>query len=89
MRDSIHLIIALDMCKVKAGNFGKLVIPGMFLFFSVSRLIGVKGTGIDAEYGNNLSPNLLQLLSLCTESYKTFLPASRNYLLLPYTCPGQ
>ena len=25
MRDSIHLIIALDMCKVKAGNFGKLV----------------------------------------------------------------
>ena len=55
--------------KVKAGNFGKLVIPGMFLFFSVSRLIGVKGTRIDAEYGNNLSLNLLRLFSLCTENY--------------------
>ena len=50
--------------KVKAGNFGKLVIPGTLLFFSVSRLIGVKGTRIDAEYGNNLSPNLLRLFSL-------------------------
>ena len=64
-------------CKVKAGNFGKLVIPRTFLFFSVSRLIGVKGTRIDAEYGNNLSTNLLRLFSLCTENYKTFpkLPA--------------
>ena len=57
------------MCKVKAGNFGKLVIPGTFLYFSVSRLIGVEGTRIDAEYGNNLSPNLLRLLSLCTGTW--------------------
>ena len=31
---------------VKAGNFGKLVILESFGYFSVSRLIGVKGTGI-------------------------------------------
>ena len=82
---TILMFISLDVGKVKAGNFGKLVIPGTLLFFSVSRLIGVKGTRIDAKYGNNLSPNLLRLFSLCTESYKTFpkLPASRNYLLLP------
>ena len=68
--------------KVKAGNFGKLVIPGMLLFFSVSRLIGVKGTRLDAEYGNNFSLNLLRLFSLCTESYKTF-PKSSAFTLHP------
>ena len=80
------MYVACVYSKVKAGNFGKLIISETFLYFSVSRLIGVKGTRIDVEYGNDLSPNLLRLFSSCTESYKTFpkLPASRNYLLLPY-----
>ena len=64
-------VITTDKVK-QVISAGKLVIPRTFLFFSVSRLIGVKWTRIDAEYGNNLSPNLLQLFSLCTESYKTF-----------------
>ena len=55
--------------KVKAGNFGKLIISETFLYFSVSRLIRVKGTRIDVEYGNNISPNLLGLFSSCSHSH--------------------
>ena len=67
---------------VKAGNVGKLVIPGMFLNFSGNRLIRVKETRIDVEYGNNLSFNLLSFGS--SFYVLNVIRHSQNYLRIPY-----